>query len=70
MTRQTEFSVVVEKDGFETATVPVMTRSVAPPGAASHDLNAGYRGRLADFRDGSNLVHDPNPVNVTLKKSG
>lgn len=70
VTRQTEFSVVVEKDGFETATVPVTTRSVAPPGATSQDLNADYLGRLADVRDGANLVHDPNPVSVTLKKSG
>lgn len=69
VSRKSEFSVVVKKDGYADATVPVQTR-VAGSGAAGfvgNVLLGGVVGMAADAATGATLEHYPNPVNVTLE---
>jgi hypothetical protein len=67
--RADAFSVGVEKPGYGAESVPVKVRSTASPTAVSRELTADYLGRIVDFQDGANEVHEPNPVKVKLEKT-
>lgn len=66
--RKDEFSVVLSKDGFHSAEVPVITR-VAGAGVAGFAGNVvlgGVVGMGVDAVSGATLEHYPNPVSATL----
>lgn len=68
VSRKTEFSVVVSKEGYKTQTVFVTT-AVAPGGVAGlagNVLIGGVIGVGIDTVSGATLDHKPNPVLVEL----
>lgn len=68
VSRKTEFSVIVSKEGYNTQTVRVTT-AVAPGGVAGiagNVLVGGVIGVGIDAASGATLDHKPNPVLVEL----
>jgi hypothetical protein len=63
------FTVVLEKPGYDSQTVAVATKSLAPASATSEDLTADYVGRIIDNRSDADTIHVPDPVSVKLKPS-
>ena len=67
--RKDEFSVSLDKDGYDSQTITVKTRSTAPAAATSKDITPDYVGRVIDVQGGANLIHVPNPIIVKLDKT-
>src|SRR5262249_15581429 len=72
VSRKSEFTVTVRKDGYQEVSIPVSTK-IAGSGAAGFAGNillGGVVGMGADAATGATLDHFPNPVNVTLVPIG
>jgi hypothetical protein len=69
VSRKSEFTLTVMKDGYEPATVPVTTHvsGAGAAGFAGNVLLGGIVGMAADAASGATLEHVPNPVTVTLQ---
>lgn len=68
VSRKDEFSVVLSKDGFHSAEVPVISRIAGGgvAGFAGNVLVGGVVGMGVDAVSGATLEHYPNPVSATL----
>ncbi|WP_206682760.1 translation initiation factor 2 [Chthonobacter albigriseus] len=67
--RKTEFSVTASKEGYTSATVPVIS-TMAGSGAAGMAGNVilgGFIGVGVDAVSGATLNHSPNPVLIALQ---
>jgi hypothetical protein len=69
VSRKSEFTLTVTKDGYEPATISVTTRlsGTGAAGFAGNILAGGIVGMAADAATGATLEHVPNPVSVTLQ---
>lgn len=66
--RRDEFTVTIEKAGYEPRTVEVKTRLNAfGVGDFMEDVATGGVGMVVDTATGATLEHVPDPVSVTLK---
>jgi len=68
ISRKDEFTVTVEKPGYEPAQVPVITEWTGTGGTAfaANILLGGVVGMGADLATGAAYNHVPNPVSVML----
>lgn len=71
VSRRDEFSVIVSKQGYESASIPVRTQlaGAGAAGLAGNVLAGGIIGIGVDAATGSTLEHVPNPVSVVLSRS-
>lgn len=69
VSRRDEFSVTIEKAGYEPRRVVVTTRPTAVGvGDFMENVTTAGAGMVVDAATGAALEHVPNPVSVTLKQ--
>ena len=67
--RKDDFTVSLDKEGYDSQSIDVKSRSTASATTISRDITPDYVGRVIDVQGGANLIHVPNPIIVKLDKT-